>query len=114
MLGTIAYMSPEQLYSSKTADLRADIFSFGAMLYEIFTGRLPFDGDTVGESIIKIMTEQPKKVREINVRVSEKIENVINKCLEKDISKRYQKMKKYIMNYSFIKCVLRIKNYKKN
>lgn len=106
MLGTIAYMSPEQLYSSKTVDSRADIFSFGAMLYEIFTGKLPFDAETVGASIIKIMTEQPKKVRELNVRVSEKIENVINKCLEKDISKRYQKIKEVYNELLFYKMCL--------
>ncbi|MFN8576416.1 MAG: protein kinase [Candidatus Sericytochromatia bacterium] len=106
MLGTIAYMSPEQLYSSKTVDSRADIFSFGAMLYEVFTGKLPFDAETVGASIIKIMTEQPKKVRELNIKVSDKIENVINKCLEKDISKRYQKMKDVYNELLFYKMCL--------
>lgn len=106
MLGTIAYMSPEQLYSSKSVDSRADIFSFGAMMYEVFSGKLPFEGETIGETIIKIMTQNPVFLRELNKRISEKIENIVHKCLERDVDKRYQKIKDVYNELVFYKMCL--------
>ncbi len=106
MLGTIAYMSPEQLYSSKSVDSRSDIFSFGAMMYEIFTGQIPFEGETIGETIIKIMTFDPEKVRNINSRVSEKLQDIVHKCLERDPEKRYQKIKDVYNELLFYKMCL--------
>ncbi len=93
LMGTIGYMSPEQLYDSKSVDNRADIFSFGAMLYEIFTQRLPFDGETIGEVIISIMTCNPIPPRQINPSIPRKLESMILKCLEKEPDKRYNKFK---------------------
>jgi len=93
MLGTLGYISPEQLHNSKGVDTRADIFSFGAMMYEIYTKKLPFDGGTVGSTILKIMTEDPVIPRKIDPTVPENIEKMILKCLQKDPDKRYQKFK---------------------
>ncbi|MBC7473245.1 MAG: serine/threonine protein kinase, partial [Candidatus Sericytochromatia bacterium] len=93
LLGTIAYISPEQLYNSKNVDTRADIFSFGSLIYEMFTGRLPFDADTIGATIVKIMSENPKPPKQINPNIKSELEDIILRCLEKDPDKRYQKAK---------------------
>ncbi|HEY9840708.1 MAG TPA: protein kinase [Candidatus Obscuribacterales bacterium] len=93
ILGTIAYISPEQLYNSKNVTVRADLFSYGVMMYEMFTHKLPFDGDTVGATIMLIMSEQPQPPRAINARIPERIEKVILRCLEKDPTNRFESAK---------------------
>lgn len=106
MLGTLGYISPEQLHNSKGVDSRADIFSFGAMMYEIFTKKLPFDGGTVGSTILKIMTENPVPPRKINPEIHEDIEHIIIKCLAKDPSERYQKLKEVVSELTVLKVQL--------
>jgi len=106
MLGTLGYISPEQLYNSKGVDSRADIFSYGAMLYEIFTKKLPFDGGTVGATILKIITESPLQPRKINPETPEVIEKIIMRCLEKDPDKRYQKFKEIVNELNMFKFML--------
>ncbi|RYX99598.1 serine/threonine protein kinase, partial [bacterium] len=106
MLGTLGYISPEQLHNSKGVDSRADIFSYGAMLYEIYTKKLPFDGGTVGSTILKIMTEAPVPPRKIVPELNEDIERIILKCLQKDPSERYQKFKEIIQELTIIKIQL--------
>jgi len=103
MLGTLGYISPEQLHNSKGVDNRADIFSFGAMIYEIFTKKLPFDGGTVGSTILKIMTENPVPPRDLNSEIPEPLEKVIMKCLIKDPDKRYQRFKEIIDELTLVK-----------
>lgn len=103
MLGTLGYISPEQLHNSKGVDTRADIFSFGAMMYEIYTKKLPFDGGTVGSTILKIMTENPVPPRKIVPEIDEEIEKIILKCLEKDPNLRYQKLKDVVQELTLIK-----------
>ena len=90
ILGTIAYISPEQLYNTKNVTTRADLFSYGVMMYELFTHKLPFDGETVGATIMRIMAEQPEPPRNLNPRIPELIEKVILKCLEKDPHQRFE------------------------
>lgn len=90
ILGTIAYISPEQLYNTKNVTTRADLFSFGVMMYEMFTHKLPFDGETVGATIMRIMAEQPEPPRKLNPRIPETIEKVILRCLEKDPTQRFE------------------------
>ena len=107
MLGTLGYISPEQLHNSKGVDTRADIFSFGAMAYEIFTKKLPFDGGTVGSTILKIMTENPIPPRKIDPEILEPIEKIIMKCLIKDPDKRYQKFREIIEELSLVKLFLK-------
>lgn len=106
MLGTLGYISPEQLHNSKGVDSRADIFSYGAMMYEIFTKKLPFDGGTVGSTILKIMTENPVSPKKINPEVPETIEKIIIKCLQKDPDKRYQKLKEVVQELMMFKMLL--------
>ncbi|PKL75995.1 MAG: hypothetical protein CVV27_12530 [Candidatus Melainabacteria bacterium HGW-Melainabacteria-1] len=90
ILGTIAYISPEQLYNSKNVTVKADLFSYGVMMYELFTHKLPFEGDTVGATIMRIMSEQPVPPRELNPRIPDKLEQIILRLLQKEPSQRYE------------------------
>ena len=89
MLGTVAYMSPEQV-RAKDLDSRSDLFSFGAVLYEMATGRIPFDGSSAGEICGLIVHHQPEMPSQINQNITSALEAVIGKALEKDRDLRYQ------------------------
>lgn len=96
ILGTIAYISPEQLYNSKNVTVRADLFSYGVMMYEMFTHKLPFDAETVGATIMQIMGEQPEAPSKINPRIPERVEKIILRCLEKDPNKRFESARQVV------------------
>jgi len=88
-LGTVAYMSPEQA-SGEQVDRRSDIFSLGVVLYEMLTGRLPFEGEHIAAIIYSILNEDPQPIARYNSRVSGKLEEVVRKALSKDRDERYQ------------------------
>jgi eukaryotic-like serine/threonine-protein kinase len=89
MIGTPEYMSPEQV-EGKEADQRADIYSLGIILYEMLTGRVPFEGDTPFTIGVKHKSELPRDPRELNNQIPPDLGRLVLKCLEKDKAKRYQ------------------------
>jgi eukaryotic-like serine/threonine-protein kinase len=88
-VGTISYMSPEQV-RAKELDPRSDLFSFGSVLYEMVSGTLPFQGDSHAVIFESIMNRAPVSLVRLNPQVPPKLEDIINRALEKDRNLRYQ------------------------
>jgi tetratricopeptide (TPR) repeat protein len=90
MIGTPEYMSPEQV-EGKEVDARSDIYSLGIILYEMVTGRLPFEGDTPFSVGVKQKSETPHDPRQLNPQVPEELGRLVLRCLEKEKPKRFQR-----------------------
>jgi len=88
MIGTPEYMSPEQV-EGKEVDQRSDIYSLGVILYEMVTGRVPFEGDTALSIAMKHKTEEPENPKDFNPQIPESLSRLIVKCLEKKPERRY-------------------------
>ena len=89
MIGTPEYMSPEQV-EGKEVDQRSDLYSLGIILYEMLTGRVPFEGDSPFTIGMKHKGEIPRDPKELNVQIPEDLSRMILRCLEKEKGKRYQ------------------------
>jgi serine/threonine-protein kinase len=91
VMGTPDYIPPEQA-QGYPADFRSDIYSLGIVLFEVFTGRLPFDGDTVMTIVLNHIQQPPPAPRSVNPRVPEELEAIILRCIDKIPDRRYQKV----------------------
>jgi eukaryotic-like serine/threonine-protein kinase len=89
MLGTPYYMAPEQLTSTRSVDARADIWSLGVVLYELISGTLPFQGETLADLCIRIVQSQPIPLPSLDPVVPVALWNVVARCLEKNFEARY-------------------------
>lgn len=89
MLGTLAYVSPEQLQDAKNVDHRADIFSLGIVCYESLSGKLPFTGDGIGGTIIRILTSEAEPLHKLNPAISVESAAVVSRAIRKKARDRY-------------------------
>jgi TolB-like protein/Flp pilus assembly protein TadD len=89
-LGTVSYMSPEQA-GGKEADQRSDLWSLGVVFYEMLAGRLPFQGEYEQAAIYSILNEAPAKIKSMRPETLPELERIVDRCLEKDPDKRYQR-----------------------
>jgi predicted ATPase/predicted Ser/Thr protein kinase len=98
VIGSVPYMSPEQVVGH-AVDHRSDLFSLGAALYEMATGRLPFAGATPIETMDRILHAQPEPLAATNDLIPAALERVIRKCLEKDAARRYQSARELLADF---------------
>jgi serine/threonine protein kinase len=89
LMGTILYMSPEQLQNSDEVDERADVYSLAVSLYEMLTGNLPFIGESTGEVVLKILTAQPVPPSQLIRSLPKSLDTIIMKGMSKSIDNRY-------------------------
>jgi serine/threonine protein kinase len=89
IMGTVTYMSPEQA-RARSIDARSDLFSFGVVLHEMLSGRVPFRGETTTDVIAEIIQSTPPPVSRYNDLVPDDMDRIVAKCLEKDRTERYQ------------------------
>ena len=80
LMGSPLYMSPEQMQSAKSVDVRSDIWSLGVVLYELLDGRSPFAGDTMGETLGRVLTYEPPSIEKRRPEVPEGLANAIARC----------------------------------
>src|ERR1700738_2089516 len=97
VLGTLGYMSPEQV-KGKPADARSDIFSFGAILYEMLSGQRAFHGDSAADTMSAILREEPADLAETNRHISPALERIVRHCREKNRAERFQSARDVAFN----------------
>jgi eukaryotic-like serine/threonine-protein kinase len=97
VMGTVGYMSPEQV-RGKPADPRSDIFAFGAILYEMLSGKRAFHGDSAVDTMSAILKEDPPELAETNRNVSPALERIVRHCLEKNPAERFQSARDVAFN----------------
>ena len=99
MLGTLAYMSPEQV-KGQALDARSDIFSFGAILYEMLSGKRAFRRDSAAETMSAILNEEPPELSESGRNIPAAFDEIVRHCLEKEPESRFQSARDIAFNLS--------------
>jgi serine/threonine-protein kinase len=89
MLGSPLYMSPEQLRSAKNVDQRADIWSLGVILFELLTGRVPFNGESLGELFVSILEQQTPRLSQIRPDIPQVLDDAVARCLQRPLDARF-------------------------
>ena len=102
LLGTLHYMSPEQV-RGQTLDARSDIFSLGVVIYEMLTGKEPFDKPTSSDVIAAILTENPPPVTQTRTDAPAELERIVGKALKKNKDERYQTSKDFLLDIKSLK-----------
>jgi len=101
-MGTVSYMSPEQARGTQV-DARTDIFSLGVLLYEMLSGRLPFEGTTANEIIVSIIEKRPRPLSRYTPEVPPELERIVGKSLSKKKDDRYQSLKDMLIDLKSLK-----------
>jgi serine/threonine-protein kinase len=96
VIGSPNYMSPEQLRASKGADERSDIWALGVILYELLTGTLPFNAESVTQLIAMVLSDDPRPIRELRADVPAELGRVIERCLRKDPATRFASVAQFV------------------
>lgn len=90
IIGSPLYMAPEQMRSSRSVDVRSDVWALGVILYELLGGQLPFDGETVTAVCIRVVNEEPERLLDLRPALDPALVDVVMRCLEKDPEDRWQ------------------------
>lgn len=96
LLGTPYYMSPEQIRSAKDVDERADVWALGVILYELISGRVPFDGETATAVLAAICGDKPKPLHEVCTYVSSDVSEIVGACLAKNLAERMPNVRELV------------------
>lgn len=107
-VGTLAYMAPEQIQHGDV-DRRADIFSYGVLLFEMLTGRFPFRGEHAAALMYSIMNENPEALEHVMLNAPAELSHIIRRCLERDPADRYQEMKEVVVELGRFERDMRIR-----
>ncbi|HEY9791143.1 MAG TPA: protein kinase [Candidatus Obscuribacterales bacterium] len=99
MLGTLSYVSPEQLQDARNVDLRADIYSLGVVIYEALAGQLPFTGEGLTSTLMAIVSREARPVHEVNTEISIEISSVVTKSMRKQPQERYATVAEFLREY---------------
>jgi serine/threonine-protein kinase len=96
VMGSPAYMSPEQVRDSKSVDPRSDIWALGVILYELVTGEQPFRRSTLGETFARILSDVPAPLKQLRADVPAQIEEVVSRCVERDLKRRIASVAEFV------------------
>jgi serine/threonine protein kinase/sugar lactone lactonase YvrE len=99
MLGTLSYVSPEQLQDARNVDHRADIYSLGVVIYEALAGQLPFTGEGLTSTLMAIVSREARAVNEVNPEISSQIASVVAKSMRKQANDRYSSVAEFLREY---------------
>jgi tRNA A-37 threonylcarbamoyl transferase component Bud32 len=95
LIGTPAYMSPEQCAGRSNIDARSDVYSLGVVMYEMLTGQVPFQGEGFGDIVVAHLTEPPKPVRQLRAEIPAELEAIVMHAIEKEPEQRFQSMEAF-------------------